>query len=98
MLLKQVLFCRRTVITHMLRLFCPVVCFRQKTSRVLSFEDFQRALEALAPKRFKGQSQEEALVSIFSLVEGKEPTNVGVTVRAHALFQCGTNEPRYSCM
>lgn len=52
---------------------------KQKTARVLTFEDFQRALEGLAPKRFKGQSEENALRSIFSLVEGKEPTNVGVT-------------------
>lgn len=57
-----------------------LLCVRQKTARVLTFEDFQRALEQLAPKRFKGQSEENALRSIFSLVEGKEPTNVGVTV------------------
>lgn len=44
------------------------------------YEEFQRALQELAPKRFKGQSKEEALQSIFRLVEGKEPTNAGVTV------------------
>ncbi|XP_034536383.1 tubulin polymerization-promoting protein family member 3 [Notolabrus celidotus] len=52
---------------------------KQKTSRVITYEEFRRALEDLAPKRFKGQSKEEALDSIFKLVEGREPTNVGVT-------------------
>ncbi|XP_054474820.1 tubulin polymerization-promoting protein family member 3 [Anoplopoma fimbria] len=52
---------------------------KQKTSRVITYEEFQRALEELAPKRFKGQSKEEALESIYKLVEGREPTNVGVT-------------------
>nr|XP_046254564.1 tubulin polymerization-promoting protein family member 3 isoform X2 [Scatophagus argus] len=52
---------------------------KQKTSRIITYEEFLRALEELAPKRFKGQSKEEALESIFKLVEGKEPTNVGVT-------------------
>ncbi|XP_041641861.1 tubulin polymerization-promoting protein family member 3 [Cheilinus undulatus] len=52
---------------------------KQKTSRVITYEEFRNALEELAPKRFKGQSKEEALESIFKLVEGKEPTNVGVT-------------------
>ncbi|TNN29668.1 Tubulin polymerization-promoting protein family member 3 [Liparis tanakae] len=54
---------------------------KQKASRVLTFEEFQRALEELAPKRFKGQSKEEALESMSQLVEGQEPTNAGVTVR-----------------
>ena len=53
---------------------------RAKTSRVITYEEFQRALEELAPKRFKGQSKEEALASVYKLIEGKEPTNVGVTV------------------
>ncbi|KAJ7994524.1 hypothetical protein DPEC_G00250370 [Dallia pectoralis] len=52
---------------------------KAKTSRVITYEEFQRALEELAPKRFKGQSKEEALQSIHKLIEGKEPTNVGVT-------------------
>lgn len=59
---------------------CLCSC-RQKTSRVVTYEEFHRALEELAPKRFKGQSKEEALDSIFKLVEGKEPNNAGVTVR-----------------
>lgn len=47
----------------------------------MTYEEFQKALEELAPKRFRGGSKEEALQSIFRLVEGKEPTNAGVTVR-----------------
>ncbi|XP_033476135.1 tubulin polymerization-promoting protein family member 3 [Epinephelus lanceolatus] len=57
---------------------------KQKTSRVITYEEFQRALEELASKRFKGQSTEKARDSIFKLVEGKEPTNVGVTKVAKA--------------
>ncbi|KAM8893532.1 tubulin polymerization-promoting protein family member 3 isoform 1-T1 [Spinachia spinachia] len=57
---------------------------KQKTSRVVTYEEFQKALEDLAPKRFKGQSKEEALESIYKLVEGREPTNVGVTKMAKA--------------
>ncbi|KAJ4918282.1 hypothetical protein JOQ06_025982 [Pogonophryne albipinna] len=56
----------------------------QKTSRVITYEEFQMALQELAPKRFKGQSKEEALESIFKLVEGCEPSNAGVTKVAKA--------------
>nr|XP_043886133.1 tubulin polymerization-promoting protein family member 3-like [Solea senegalensis] len=52
---------------------------KQKTSRVITYEEFQKALQELAPKRFKGQSKEEALESIYKLVEGGGPTNMGVT-------------------
>ncbi|XP_030015950.1 tubulin polymerization-promoting protein family member 3 [Sphaeramia orbicularis] len=52
---------------------------KQKTSRVITYEEFQKALEMLAPKRFKDQSKEDAVQSMFKLIEGKEPTNVGVT-------------------
>ncbi|XP_035250768.1 tubulin polymerization-promoting protein family member 3-like [Anguilla anguilla] len=52
---------------------------KAKSARVISYEEFQKALEELAPKRFKGQSKEEALQSIHKLIEGKEPTNVGIT-------------------
>lgn len=52
---------------------------KAKTSRVITFEEFQKALEELAPKRFKGQSKEEALKALYDLIEGKEPTNAGVT-------------------
>ncbi|KAF7644251.1 hypothetical protein LDENG_00225170 [Lucifuga dentata] len=57
---------------------------KQKTARVITYEEFQKALEELAPKRFKGQSKEEALQSISKLVEGKDPANVGVTKVAKA--------------
>ncbi|KAL4613067.1 tubulin polymerization-promoting protein family member 3-like [Arapaima gigas] len=52
---------------------------KAKTARVITYEEFQKALEELAPKRFKGQSEEEALQSICRLVEGKEPANTGIT-------------------
>ena len=67
--------------------------FRAKSSRVITYEEFQKALVELAPKRFKGQSQEEALQSIYKLIEGKEPTNVGVTVRIKLSFEpCAVQE------
>ncbi|XP_058011425.1 tubulin polymerization-promoting protein family member 3 [Ahaetulla prasina] len=52
---------------------------KAKSSRVISYEEFKRALEELAPKRFKDKSSEEAFNAICQLVAGKEPTNVGVT-------------------
>ncbi|KAM9860480.1 tubulin polymerization-promoting protein family member 3 [Aulostomus maculatus] len=52
---------------------------KQKTSRVITYEEFQRALRDLALKRFSDQCLEEAVQSIFRLVEEGEPTNVGVT-------------------
>lgn len=52
---------------------------KQKTSRVITFDEFHKALEMLAPKRFKEQSPEEALESMSRLVQGKEPSNAGVT-------------------
>lgn len=60
---------------------CSAWDFRAKSSRVIIYEEFQKALEDLALKRFKGQSKEEALQAIHKLIEGKEPTNVGITVR-----------------
>lgn len=53
---------------------------RSKSARVVTFEQFNQALTELAPKRFKGQSQEEALQKLYGLVVGKEPANQGVTV------------------
>ncbi|XP_030326666.1 tubulin polymerization-promoting protein family member 3 isoform X2 [Strigops habroptila] len=50
-----------------------------KTARVISYEEFKKALEELAPKRFKDKSKEEAYEAICQLVAGKEPINVGVT-------------------
>ncbi|XP_013909696.1 PREDICTED: tubulin polymerization-promoting protein family member 3 [Thamnophis sirtalis] len=52
---------------------------KAKSSRVIGYEEFKRALEELAPKRFKDKSGEEAFNSICQLVAGKEPTNVGIT-------------------
>ncbi|XP_045897930.1 tubulin polymerization-promoting protein family member 3-like [Micropterus dolomieu] len=70
---------------------------KQKTSRVITYEEFRNALEELAPKRFKGQSKEEALESIFKLVEGREPTNVGVTkVAKTAAVDRLTDASRYT--
>ncbi|KAJ3592802.1 hypothetical protein NHX12_005141 [Muraenolepis orangiensis] len=67
---------KTTTSTHVDIVFTKV---KSKTSRVMTYEDFQKALEELAPRRFKGQSKEEALQSIFRLVAHKEPTNMGVT-------------------
>ncbi|XP_053843286.1 tubulin polymerization-promoting protein family member 3 isoform X1 [Vidua macroura] len=50
-----------------------------KTARVINYEEFKKALEELAPKRFKDKSKEEAYEAICQLVAGKEPINVGVT-------------------
>ncbi|CAL8361233.1 tubulin polymerization-promoting protein family member 3 [Gadus morhua] len=52
---------------------------KAKSSRVITYEEFKKALEELAPRRFKGQSKEEALQSIYRLVANKEPANIGVT-------------------
>lgn len=52
---------------------------KAKTARVITFEEFKKALVELGPKRFKGKSKEEAVSSIYKLIEGKEPANVGVT-------------------
>ncbi|KAF3686137.1 Tubulin polymerization-promoting protein family member 3 TPPP/p20 [Channa argus] len=54
---------------------------RPKTFKVFMYEEFQKALEEWVSKRLKDQSKEEALQSIYRLVEGKEPTKVRVTVR-----------------
>ncbi|XP_007477221.1 tubulin polymerization-promoting protein family member 3 [Monodelphis domestica] len=50
-----------------------------KTARVINYEEFKKALEELAAKRFKGKDKEEAFDAICKLVAGKEPANVGVT-------------------
>ncbi|XP_069383425.1 tubulin polymerization-promoting protein family member 3 [Paralichthys olivaceus] len=70
---------------------------KQKTSRVITYEEFHRALQELAPKRFKGQSKEEALRSIVALVEGGEPSNAGVTkVAKTAAVDRLTDASRYT--
>uniref|UniRef100_A0A8B9ZC49 Tubulin polymerization-promoting protein family member 3 n=1 Tax=Buteo japonicus TaxID=224669 RepID=A0A8B9ZC49_9AVES len=59
-----------------------------KTARVINYEEFKKALEELAPKRFKDKSKEEAYEAICQLVAGKEPINVGVTVSDEPLGHC----------
>lgn len=57
---------------------------KAKTARVITFEQFSQALAELAPKRFKGKAQEEALQQLYGLIAGKEPANAGVTKVAKA--------------
>lgn len=57
---------------------------KAKTARVITFEQFIQAMTELAPKRFKGKGQEEALQLLYGLIAGKEPSNVGVTKVAKA--------------
>ncbi|XP_075868494.1 tubulin polymerization-promoting protein family member 3-like [Nelusetta ayraudi] len=52
---------------------------KSKSARVVTFEQFNQALTELAPKRFKGKSQEEALQQLYAMVVGKEPANQGIT-------------------
>ena len=67
-----------------------VVC-RAKTARVITFEQFNQALVELAPKRFRGKDQQEALPLLYGLIAGKGPANVGVTVSGSgkSTRQCG---------
>lgn len=62
---------------------------RGKTARVINYEEFKKALEELAQKRFKDKSKEEAFEAICQLVAGKEPINVGVTVSASRRRRAG---------
>ncbi|XP_029913235.1 tubulin polymerization-promoting protein family member 2 [Myripristis murdjan] len=57
---------------------------KAKSARVITYEQFHQALVELAPKRFKGKSQEEALQDLYDLIGGKEPSNVGITRVAKA--------------
>ncbi|XP_063059660.1 tubulin polymerization-promoting protein family member 2 [Engraulis encrasicolus] len=57
---------------------------KAKTARVITFEQFKQAMAELAPKRFKGKGQEEALQLVYGLMAGKGPANVGVTKVAKA--------------
>ncbi|KAK1901342.1 Tubulin polymerization-promoting protein family member 3 [Dissostichus eleginoides] len=52
--------------------------------KVSTFEQFNQNLTELAPKRFKGKSKGESLQQLYSLIVGKEPANIGVTVMAKA--------------
>lgn len=62
---------------------------RAKSARVINYEEFKKALEELATKRFKGKSKEEAFDAICQLIAGKEPANIGVTVSALPLRWMG---------
>lgn len=80
------------------------ICFlRAKSARVITFEQFNHALIELAPKRFKGKSKEEALQQIYSLLVGKEPANMGVTVSISLVLKTMRthiytyNEQKYQC-
>uniref|UniRef100_A0A8C5MNY2 Tubulin polymerization-promoting protein family member 3 n=1 Tax=Leptobrachium leishanense TaxID=445787 RepID=A0A8C5MNY2_9ANUR len=53
-----------------------------KTARVITFEEFCKALEELSAKKYKGKSKEEALDAINQLVAGKEPVSTGITKAA----------------
>lgn len=52
---------------------------KAKSARVINYEEFKKALEELATKRFKGKTKEEAFDAICQLIAGKEPANIGVT-------------------
>lgn len=78
-MMQLILRCRRCNLRTCL--WQPGFCAcRGKTARVINYEEFKKALEELAPKRFKDKSKEEAYEAICQLVAGKEPINVGVTV------------------
>ncbi|MGH0158617.1 UNVERIFIED_CONTAM: hypothetical protein FKN15_042403 [Acipenser sinensis] len=66
---------------------------RSKSARVVNFEQFKQALKELAPKRFKGKDEEEALQETYRLIAGKEPANIGVTVSASSLLSRSPNSP-----
>ncbi|XP_043094981.1 tubulin polymerization-promoting protein family member 2 [Puntigrus tetrazona] len=57
---------------------------KAKSARVITFEQFTQAMAELAPKHFKGKSQEEAVQLLYGLIAGKEPANIGVTKVAKA--------------
>lgn len=63
-------------------LWCTWCPGRAKSARVINYEEFKKALEELATKRFKGKTKEEAFDAICQLIAGKEPANLGVTVSA----------------
>ncbi|XP_073188689.1 tubulin polymerization-promoting protein isoform X1 [Lepidochelys kempii] len=52
---------------------------RGKSSRTITFDQFKEALQELSKKRFKDQSNEEAVQEIHKLIEGKAPIISGVT-------------------
>ncbi|XP_006008533.1 tubulin polymerization-promoting protein [Latimeria chalumnae] len=50
-----------------------------KSSRTITFDQFQDALRELAKNRFKDKNEEEALQEVYKLIEGKSPIISGVT-------------------
>ncbi|XP_028933901.1 tubulin polymerization-promoting protein family member 2 [Ornithorhynchus anatinus] len=52
---------------------------KQKSARTITWQQFQEAVKELGAKRFKGQSADEVLQTVFRLMEGKGPTPTGVT-------------------
>lgn len=56
-------------------------CFRAKSCRTITFQQFNDALDELALQKFKDHEKEEAICMMHKLVEGKSPVIAGVTVR-----------------
>ncbi|XP_075069006.1 tubulin polymerization-promoting protein family member 2-like isoform X2 [Mixophyes fleayi] len=52
---------------------------KNKESHVMSYDQFQKALQLLSVKRFPRMPADEAFADIKKLVEGKEPANTGAT-------------------
>ncbi|NXH19093.1 TPPP2 protein, partial [Bucco capensis] len=52
---------------------------KAKGARTITFAEFQEAMKELCTKRFKGKTPEEAPQAVYGLIEGKEPSNVGIT-------------------
>ncbi|KAG9487189.1 hypothetical protein GDO78_007189 [Eleutherodactylus coqui] len=52
---------------------------KAKGAHVITFEEFMKALDLLAVKRYPAISAIEAIAAIHKLVEGKEPAAVGTT-------------------
>ncbi|KAM8842591.1 tubulin polymerization-promoting protein family member 2 isoform 2-T3 [Synchiropus picturatus] len=52
---------------------------KEKSARVITYEQFNTAMEELSLKRFKGKNKDEAKELINGLIAGKEPANAGVT-------------------
>ncbi|XP_040272670.1 tubulin polymerization-promoting protein family member 2 [Bufo bufo] len=50
-----------------------------KAAHVITYGEFQKALELLSEKRFQGQPASEAIAAIHKLVEAKEPASMGTT-------------------
>ncbi|XP_077351188.1 tubulin polymerization-promoting protein family member 3-like [Festucalex cinctus] len=55
---------------------------KQKSARVINFNEFKQALQELAPKRFKDKSREEAILAIYQMAETGEPSMFRITKTA----------------